>query len=287
MNVFFFGLGYSAQASAVAIKAMDPGVAIGGTVRGAEKLVGLRAQGLAAQVFDGSVDPALVSDVQRASHVVVSIAPDADGDAVLNHFAGTLAASASLEWLCYYSTVGVYGNFDGHWIDESAVCAPINQRSQQRVVAEQAWRDFAAANKVPLMIMRLAGIYGPGRSSFDKLLAGTAKRIVKPGQVFNRIHVADIGRVTALAAKQKLAGTFNLADDEPAPPQDVVTYAAEMAGMAPPRETDFATADMTPMARSFYADNKKVSNRAIKQALGIELLYPSYREGLRAIHDAR
>ena len=138
---------------------------------------------------------------------------------------------------------------------------------------------------MPLAILRLAGIYGPGRSGFDKLQKGTARRIVKPGQVFNRIHVADIGRITALAARQKLDGTFNLADDEPAPPQEVTAYAAGLLGMPPPPEEDFASAEMTPMARSFYADNKRVSNAAIKRALGIELLYPTYRHGLTAIYE--
>ena len=137
---------------------------------------------------------------------------------------------------------------------------------------------------MPLLILRLAGIYGPGRSAFDKLRDGTARRIVKPGQVFNRIHVEDIGRVTALAAERRLSGTFNLADDEPAPPQDLVTYAAELMGVPPPAEIPFEEAEMTEMARSFYMDNKRVSNRAIKEALGIGLIHPTYRQGLEAIH---
>ena len=136
---------------------------------------------------------------------------------------------------------------------------------------------------MPLLVLRLAGIYGPGRSAFDKLREGTARRIVKPGQVFNRIHVEDIGRVTALAAQRKLSGTFNLADNEPAPPQDLIEYAARQMGVAVPPDVPFAEANMTPMARSFYSDNKRVSNKAIREALGIELLYPTYREGLAAI----
>jgi nucleoside-diphosphate-sugar epimerase len=140
---------------------------------------------------------------------------------------------------------------------------------------------------VPLLILRLSGIYGPGRSTFDKLAAGTARRIVKPDQVFNRIHVADIGRVTALAARRLLAGTYNLTDDEPAPPQEVVAFAADLAGMTPPAKEAFETAAMTPMARSFYSDNKRVANGAIKRALGIELIYPSYREGLTAIQNKK
>jgi nucleoside-diphosphate-sugar epimerase len=192
-------------------------------------------------------------------------------------------ASPSLEWLCYYSTVGVYGDFGGAWIDESSETRPVNERSRQRVIVEEQWRAFAKKRGVPLLILRLAGIYGPGRSAFDKLRAGDARRIVKPNQVFNRIHVADIGRVTALAARQKLSGTFNLADDEPAPPQDLVTHAAGLIGVAPPPEVPFAEAQMTPMARSFYGDNKRVRNTAIKAALDVALLYPTYRDGLRAI----
>ena len=151
------------------------------------------------------------------------------------------------------------------------------------MLAEQAWRDYAAERGIPLAVLRLAGIYGPGRSTFDKLRDGTARRVVKPGQVFNRIHVADIGRVTALAAEARLDGTFNLADDEPAPPQDLIAYAARQLGVPAPPDIPFEAANMTPMARSFYSDNKRVSNRAIKAALGIELLYPTYREGLDAI----
>ncbi|MBI4048112.1 MAG: NAD(P)-dependent oxidoreductase, partial [Devosia nanyangense] len=169
------------------------------------------------------------------------------------------------------------------WVDESAPCHPENERSRQRVVAEDEWRSFAREKGIPLLILRLAGIYGPQRSTFDRLRDGTARRIVKPGQVFNRIHVADIGRVTALAAQRRLGGVFNLADDEPAPPQDLITYAAELMGVAPPPEVPFEAAEMTPLARSFYADNKRISNAAIKAALGIDLLYPNYREGLSAI----
>jgi nucleoside-diphosphate-sugar epimerase len=215
--------------------------------------------------------------------VIFSIAPGAEGDPALIHHRADLDAAGDLQWLCYYSTVGVYGDFAGEWIDESAPLVPRNERSDRRVVAEQAWRDYARERGVPLAILRLAGIYGPGRSTFDKLRDGSAKRVIKPGQVFNRIHVEDIGRVTALAAEARLEGTFNLADDEPAPPQDLVTLAADMMGMEPPEAIPFDEAEMTPMQRSFYADNKRVSNRAIKEALGIELLYPDFRKGMAAV----
>ncbi|MEO5807103.1 NAD-dependent epimerase/dehydratase family protein [Devosia sp.] len=288
MNIFFFGLGFSSLASAQRIRARHPDAVISGTVRAADKAEALIAEGFAAHLFDGTTkNSALLADLAAATHIVLSIAPDAAGDPALNSFGAELGGSKNLQWLGYYSTVGVYGDFGGAWIDENAICQPINVRSQQRVVAEQTWRDFAQANGVPLAVLRLAGIYGPGRSTFDKLREGNSRRVIKKDQVFNRIHVADIARVTALAAERKLAGTFNMADDEPAPPQDVIAYAANMAGLTPPPEQPYETAEMTLMARSFYADNKRVSNAAVKHALGIELLYPTYREGLKAIHDAQ
>jgi nucleoside-diphosphate-sugar epimerase len=286
MGVFFFGMGYSALASARDIhREIDTDIPIAGTRRSLDAAEQLADTAYRIHVFDGIVPGAtLGEDLSRATHVVLSIPPDERGDPALNLHRDTLDAATSLEWLCYYSTVGVYGDFGGQWIDETAPTRPVNARSKIRVEVEQQWRDYAAARGLPLMILRLAGIYGPGRSAFDKLRDGTARRIVKPGQVFNRIHVDDIGRVTQLAAALKLGGTFNLADDEPAPPQDLVTYAAKLLDVPPPPEAPFETAHLTEMARSFYSDNKRVSNRAIKSALGIGLVYPTYREGLQAIH---
>src|SRR5690606_36677947 len=160
------------------------------------------------------------------------------------HHAATLDAARDLQWLGYYSTVCVYGDVDGAWIDVTASLTPRNARSQWLVEAEQGWRDYAQSCNLPLPILRLAGIYGPGRSPLTKLLDGTAHRIVKPGQVFNRIHVADIAQATALAALQRLDGTYNVSDDGPAPPQDVFTYAATLLGVAPPPEIPYASADM-------------------------------------------
>lgn len=281
MDAFFFGMGYASTAAACAMQARaGERISIAGTVRAAEAA----AAGARLHVFDGSAPgPTLGEDLRAARSVVVSIPPDADGDPVLRHHRPDLDAARDLAWLCYYSTVGVYGDFGGAWVDEDAPTRPVNTRSQRRVEVEAQWRDYAARRGLPLLVLRLAGIYGPGRSAFDKLADGTARRIVKPGQVFNRIHVEDIGRVTALAAEARLGGTFNLADDEPAPPQDVVAFAAALAGIEPPPEIPFATAEMSPMARSFYADNKRVTNARIKAALGIELIHPTYRHGLRAI----
>jgi nucleoside-diphosphate-sugar epimerase len=285
MGVFFFGMGYSSLATARAIhQIIDSDIPIFGTSRTEEGIEALADSPYRAHLFDGEAPgQTLGPDLKRATHVILSIPPTEAGDPALRMHRADLDAAPDLEWLCYFSTVGVYGDFGGAWIDESAATRPINQRSAHRVEVEQQWRDYAAARGVPLLILRLAGIYGPGRSAFDKLREGTARRIVKPNQVFNRIHVEDIGRVTALAAQRKLSGTFNLADDEPAPPQDLIEYAANAMGVPVPSDIPFEEANMTPMARSFYSDNKRVSNRAIKQALGIDLLYPTYRAGLDAI----
>lgn len=285
MRPFFFGLGYSSNASVRAIhQLIGPEVAIAGTRRKGDKTP---SEPVSTHIFDGTQPgETLQGDLSGATHVINSIGPDAEGDAVLNQHGEDLQRAPDLQWLCYYSTVGVYGNADGAWIDEDAPCHPQNQRSQWRLKTEDLWREFAAKRNIPLAILRLAGIYGPGRSAFDKLRAGTARRIIKPGQVFNRIHVDDIGRITALAAKAKLDGTFNLADDEPAASQDVVTYAAELEGVSPPANVSFADAEMTQMARSFYSDNKRVANARIKKALGVELLYPTYRLGLTSIYGS-
>ena len=285
MDVFFFGMGYSSLATAKAIhELVDPKAGIAGTTRTEEGIERLAESPYRLHLFDGvKAGSTLGPDLRRTTHLVLSIPPNDSGDPAYNLHRADLDAATDLRWICYFSTVGVYGDFGGDWIDETAPTRPINKRSQERVAIEQLWRDYAASRNIPILVLRLAGIYGPGRSSFDKLREGTARRIVKPNQVFNRIHVEDIGRVTALAADRALPGTFNLSDDEPAPPQDLVEYAARLLGVPVPPGIPFESAEMTPMARSFYADNKRVSSRAIKQALGLELLHPTYQEGLQSI----
>ena len=284
MGVFFFGMGYSSLATARSIHdIIDSDVPIAGTTRTEEGIERLADSPYRLHLFDGvTAGVTLRPDLHKATHVVLSIPPNDSGDPALNLHRHDLDAAPDLQWLCYFSTVGVYGDFGGAWVDESAPTRPVNRRSQQRVEVEQLWRDYAAARGVPLLILRLAGIYGPGRSSFDKLREGTARRIVKEGQVFNRIHVYDIGGITTLAAQRKLGGTFNLSDDQPAPPQDLVEYAARLMGLPVPPAIPFEAAQMTEMARSFYSDNKRVSHAAIKAALGTTLTYPDYRIGLDA-----
>lgn len=277
MKILFLGFGYSSQSTAQFLQQYSPHNSVLGTSRNAQTTDFLPFTGAERSE---AVAKALA---EQTTHVIGSIGPDQHGDPALRFHRQDILRAPNIEWLGYFSTVGVYGDRGGAWIDERAPLEPENLRSQWRVAAEREWQSLAAEKGVPLCILRLAGIYGPGRSAFDKLRDGTAKRIIKPGQVFNRIHVGDIGRITALAAERKLAGTFNIADDEPAPPQDVITHAANMLGIAPPDEVRFETAQMSPMARSFYSDNKRVANSAIKNALGIELLYPTYREGLKGI----
>ena len=227
-----------------------------------------------------------VGEALGRSHVVIgSIAPDEDGDPALKvHRADLESAGTHIKRLIYLSTTAVYGDQGGAWIDETAPLSPRSARARRRVAAEREWQALAEQIEVPLDILRLSGIYGPGRSAIENLRAGRARRIVKPGHVFNRIHVDDIvGVVAALVAADLVGAIYNLADDEPAPPQDVIAHAAELIGHAVPPQEDFASAEMSEMARSFYSESKRISNRRLKERLGLELRYPTYREGLAAI----
>jgi nucleoside-diphosphate-sugar epimerase len=204
---------------------------------------------------------------------------------VLRHFRDDLATLPDLAWIGYLSTVGVYGDWHGEWVDEMTPCRPVSERSLLRLKAERAWLDFADEAGRRVEVFRLSGIYGPGRSSvIDNLRAGTAWRIVKPGQVFNRIHVDDIARVLAAAIDRDTGlRVFNVSDDEPAPPEDVVAYAAELLGLPVPAALGFEAAGLSGMAASFWSECKRVKNERVRRQLGLELLYPTYREGLRAL----
>jgi nucleoside-diphosphate-sugar epimerase len=237
-------------------------------------------------LFDGVHAGAGVREaLAAATHVLVSVPPGPDADPVLRWHGDDLAGARNVRWVGYLSTVGVYGDWQGAWVDEDSPARPVSARSRWRLAAEHAWRAFGERSGRRLLIFRLAGIYGPGRSAIDNLKTGTARRIVKPGQVFNRIHVDDLAAV--LAAAMTTDGsqheTYNVADDEPAPPQDVVAFAAGLLGFPPPPEIPFEQAELSPMAASFYGENKRVKNERMKRVLDVTLAYPTYREGLRAI----
>ena len=279
MRLFVFGVGFSSKAFIEEVR--DQFDCIGGTTRSEEKANLLRKAGVEPFLFDGMSKGEGISDaLKSATHVLVSIAPNENGDPVLNWHGEDIAAGKP-SWIGYLSTVGVYGNHDGAWVDEDTACKPVSKRSVQRVAAEDAWLSYAADTGLPVQIFRLSGIYGPGRNTFENFKKGKARRLVKPGQVFNRIHVADIASALKLAMTNPSTRVFNVTDDEPAPPQDVVTHAAELLGVAPPPEIPFESADLTPMARSFYGENKRVSNKRIKDELGFTFRYPNYRIALR------
>jgi nucleoside-diphosphate-sugar epimerase len=275
VRLFVFGLGYSAGAFA---KAMAPQAEwVGGTLRSPGTPP---QQGIATIPWAGAAPAGEVAEaLSGATHLLVAI-PPGDADPILTNFAETIRAAPHLAWIGYLSTVGVYGDYGGAWVSEATTPHPKSTRALQRVTAEKAWAALASKRDVPLAVFRLAGIYGPGRNALVNLAEGKAHRIVKANQVFNRIHVDDIVQALAAAVAQTAAGIFNVADDEPAPPQDVVTYAAALMGIDPPPEIAFDEAELSPMARSFYGDNKRVANARIRQELGIHLRFPTYREGL-------
>ena len=283
MRLFVFGLGFSARA--FVREAKDRFEWIGATTRSPEKADAMRAQGITPFLFDGTQKGEGIADaLSQATHVLVSIAPDTEGDPVLLHHRDDLAA-APPRWIGYLSTVGVYGNHDGAWVDEDTPVTPLSKRSHQRVAAENAWLMLSRQTGIPVQIFRLSGIYGPGRNAFVNFEKGKARRLVKPGQVFNRIHVDDIaGTLMAAISHEPSTRIFNVTDDEPAAPQDVVAHAAELLGVAPPPEQDFETADLSPMARSFYGENKRVSNARVKEELGYRFRFPDYRAALAALH---
>lgn len=282
-SLLSFGHGYSAQA--LARRLLPEGWRIIGTTRSAEKAEALAATGIEPLVWPGTdLAPAL----SQATHILTSVAPDEDGDPVLRAARADIARAAPrIEWAGYLSTTGVYGDHDGGWVDETTPLTPGTRRGKLRVMAEAEWLDLAEETGLPLHIFRLAGIYGPGRGPFAKVRDGTARRIVKPGQVFSRIHVDDIAQVLAASITHPNPGAaYNLCDDDPAPPEDVIAHAAELLGLPVPPAIPYHEAEMTPMARSFYAESKRVRNDRIKDELGVRLLYPTYRAGLRALLDA-
>ncbi|MEM7242407.1 MAG: SDR family oxidoreductase [Pseudomonadota bacterium] len=267
-------IGHGFSARALGRRLIAEGWRVIGTTRSAEKAELLRAEGVEPVIWPGSD---LTPLIKQARYVLTSVAPKEDGDPVLMDHADVFRAS-EFEWVGYLSTTGVYGDHQGGWVDETTPLTPSTQRGKLRVMAEGEWTKLG----LPLHIFRLAGIYGPGRGPFEKVRRGTARRIIKKGQVFSRIHVEDIAQVLAASiAKPRAGAIYNLCDDDPAPPQDVIAYAAELLGMPVPPDEDFETAEMRPMARSFYAESKRVRNDLIKDELGVKLMYNGYKQALR------
>jgi nucleoside-diphosphate-sugar epimerase len=285
-----FGLGYSAEHFVATYG--DGFERIIGTVRSAERAAVLSehlAGRLKALVFDGTfATPKVRAAIDHADVVLVSVPPDENGDPVLRAFGDALAHAPHLRSIVYLSTIGVYGDHAGAWIDEDTPAHPMSERSRERLAAERAWQALGARRGIKVAILRLAGIYGPGQNALIQLVRGTARRIAKPGQVFNRIHVADIAQSIDAAFARNAAGDFNVTDDEPTPTGDPIVFAAHLLGKEPPPEipVDEAAKAMSPMALSFWGECKRVRNDRLKRQLGVSLQYPTYREGLRALFDA-
>jgi nucleoside-diphosphate-sugar epimerase len=285
-----FGLGFSAEhyVEEFGRKKFDR---IVGTVRSAERAAALNAHPsgrLTALIFEGSLaTPDLRSAIAEADAALVSVPPDENGDPVLRACGDALAQAQRLRAVVYLSTIGAYGDSGGAWVDEATPPQPGAARSRERLAAEQAWQDFGARQNIAVAILRLAGIYGPGQNALVQIASGKARRIVKPGQVFNRIHVGDIAQAIDAAFARRASGIFNVADDAPTPPADPIVFAARLMGVEPPPEIPFAQAapTMSPMALSFWQECRRVKNDKLKHDLGVRLRYPTYREGLRALFD--
>ncbi|ACK83501.1 SDR family oxidoreductase [Methylorubrum extorquens] len=288
MNLFVFGLGFSARHFAERERARFN--AVRATVTEPERARSLAAEtGFTLRAFGPEADDTRIAeDLADTDVLLISAPPGRDGDTVLARYRDTIAKSR-IGWIGYLSTIGVYGDQGGAWIDETTPATPKSARSRDRLAVENAWLALGAETGKAVQVFRLSGIYGPGRNPIVKLRDGRTQRIVKPGQVFNRIHVADIAATLAASIERPRGGAvYNVTDDEPAPPQTVTEHAARLTGLPLPPEIDFETADLSPMARSFYGENKRVRNRLIREELGVQLAFPTYREGLAAlVSDAR
>ena len=267
-------LGHGYTSDVLARRLIAQGWSVIGTTRNRDRAVEMAAAGVEPMLWPGDLDPALA----RATHILAAAAPDAAGDPFLT--AAPQIAQSRAVWVGYLSTTGVYGDHEGGWVDETTPLTPGSTRGALRVLAEKQWQ----ATGLPVHIFRLAGIYGPGRGPFEKVRDGSARRIIKQGQVFSRTHVEDIAQVLAASiARPDPGAAYNVCDDDPAPPEDVLSHAAHLLGLPEPPAVAFEEADLSPMARSFYSESKRVKNDRIKDDLGVRLLYPSYREGLQAL----
>ncbi len=285
-RLFCFGLGFTAETLARRLK--SKGWRIAGTARTRERATALADLGYEAFTFaPGHPLPDPAAALRDATHVLVSAPPDVSGDPILAaHVHDLSAVKPAPQWLGYLSTTGVYGDHGGDWVTEATPVAPESERARRRVAAEHAWLALGSALNLPVQIFRLAGIYGPGRNQLETVRNGTARRIVKEGQIFSRIHVEDVASVLEASIAHPRAGAiYNVCDDEPAPPHEVVAFAADLLGIEPPPLEPFedAAKSMSEMALSFYAESKRVKNDLIKTELGVVLRYPTYRQGLKAL----
>ncbi|AOF91142.1 SDR family oxidoreductase [Sinorhizobium sp. RAC02] len=282
-HLLILGAGFSGKAIGETFR--DAGFSVAGTTRSAEKAEALRALGVEPILYDGgAISEALAADMARATHLVQSIAPGKDGDPLFRTESPALSTlMPKLEWAGYLSTVGVYGDHKGGWVNEDTVLNPVSARSVERVEAENHWLASGEASGLPVAVLRLAGIYGPGRNALRNMEDGTARRLIKPDQVFNRIRVEDIGGSALFLAQKHLGGVWNITDDEPGPPQDVVAEAARLMGLPTPPDIAFETAELSPMARSFYGENKRVSNAKLRAA-GFDFRFSNYRQSLAELH---
>ena len=286
-NLVCFGLGYSAEHFVAAFGGNFDRIV--GTVRSAERAAILNVYDgarLQALLFDGATATAeLTKAIAEAEAVLISVPPNDAGDPVLRVFGNAFNDAGRLRAVVYLSTVGVYGNHNGAWVDEDTPPRPLQPRSRERLAAERAWQALGARRGIAVAILRLAGIYGPGQNALVQIARGKARRVVKPRQIFNRIHVTDIAQAIDAALTRAASGVFNVADDEPAPPSEPILFAAGLMGVPPPPEIPFAEAapTMSPMALSFWQDCRRVRNDKLKRELGVVLRYPTYREGLRAL----
>jgi nucleoside-diphosphate-sugar epimerase len=286
-----FGLGYSAEHFVAMFG--DGFERIVASVRGAERAAWLNARFAAriqALMFDGKMaTPELALAIGEADAALISIPQDESGDPVLRAFSDAFEQAQRLRSIVYLSTIGVYGNTGGDWVDEDTPTSPHSARAAKRLAAEKAWQDLGRRRGIAVAVLRLAGIYGPGRNAFTQLARGDARRILKPGQTFNRIHVDDIAQAIDAALLRKAAGIYNVADDEPSPQDEPLSFAAQLSGIAPPPQISYeeAAPSMSPLALSFWQECRRVRNDKFKRELGVILRYPTYREGLRALLDKR
>ena len=276
MGKVLLSIGHGFSASVLGAQLIKDGWIVYGTTRSVEKAKKLNDGGVNSIIWPGTD---LTPYIQKATHILTSVSPNSQGDPVLNQYNEILSKN-TFDWVGYLSTTGVYGNHNGGWVDENSPLNPNTTRGKLREEAELSWSKL----NINLHIFRLAGIYGPGRGPFSKVRNGTARRIIKEGQLFSRIHVDDIAQVLLASIRYPRQGAiYNVCDDNPAPPEDVISYAAELLDMPIPIAIDYDKAEMSPMARSFYAENKRVSNELIKKELGVELKFPDYKAGLQSL----